>query len=175
MDARPIHDGHLGRLCLALLLAALAVGCGDGADMRVELFPAGRFPEVTLEVEDRSGTRTFDRSELDRPAATGEPAELRLASLSTGPFPVAESGPLTVRVQVTDQGEGVASGAVTFPAREAFRWSVDVAFLVEDPTEGCFGCLGARSFPVAASYRSAPAESLRVWWAGRREGSDVVF
>lgn len=175
VDAHPIRGQLLAKLCLPLLLPALLGACGDGARMEVELFPADRFPEVTLEVEDRNGTRTLDRSDLDRPPGLGEPDELRIASLSTGPFPVAEGGPLTVRVQVTDQGEGVASSAVTFPAREAFRWSVDVAFLVEDPTEGCFGCLGARSFPVAASFRSAPAESLRVWWAGRREGSDVVF
>ena len=171
MFARPAHVRLQARLCLPLLLAALAVGCGDGAQMEVELFPAGRFPEVTLEVEDRRGTRTFDRSDLDRPPGSGTADESRIASLSTGPFTVAEGGLLTVRVVVGSGGESVASGAVTFPARGAFRWSVSVAFLAQDPTEGCFGCLGARSFPVAVSFRSAPAESLRVWWAGRREGS----
>lgn len=154
------------RLPLALLLAAVVLaGCDEGAEMRVDLFPAGRFSEVTLAVEDRSGTRVFDRDDLTTPC----PACLSVVpSLTTGSFEVAEAGPLEVSLTV-------AEGAVGFDAIEDFRWRVHVAFLVEDPTDGCFGCRGAEAFAVVEDARTAPAESLWIWWSGRREGSDVVF
>lgn len=162
---------------LALLLSIVVLaGCDEGAEMRVDLFPDDRFPEVTLAVEDRSGTRVFERDDLTRPPPPSCPACLTVVpSLTTGSFEVAESGPLEVSVTVVDGGRTLAEGAVGFDAIEDFRWRVHVAFLVQDPTEGCFGCRGAEAFAVAEDVRTAPAESLWIWWAGRREGSDVVF
>lgn len=162
---------------LAALILAVTVGaCDEQAEMRVTLQPDFRYPEVTLEVEDRDGTRVFDRSDLEtEPDGSSGPALSTIGTLSTGSFQVAESGSLRVKLRVEDGSLTVADAAVQLGAREDFRWTVRAAYLVEDPTEDCLGCLGVRAFPIAEEARLAPAESLWVWWSGRREGSDAVF
>lgn len=165
-----------GVTLVLLLSTVVLVGCDEGAEMRVDLLPADRFPEVTLAVEDRNGTRVFERDDLTAPQHPASPGGLSVApSLTTGSFEVAEAGLLEVRIAVTEGGATVTEGAVRFDAIEDFRWNVHVAYQVEDPTSGCFGCRGAEAFPVAEAARAAPAESLWIWWAGRRRGSDLVF
>lgn len=156
-----------GVVASLVVLAGALGGCGENADMQVQLHPEGRLPSVNLEVEDNQGIRTFDRSQLNPSGVNSH--------LATHVFEVTETGTIRVRVRVEEQGETVASGEVDFQAVEDFDWNVTVAFDTENPIAGCFGCMGAEAFPVAEAFRTAPAESLWVWWGGKRKGSDAIF
>lgn len=171
--------GWSRRTVVALAAAVLVGACDDPASLEVTLEPGHRFSQLALEVEveDERGTRVFDEAELT-PLSPEQPilaASIVPPPLTTGRLDVAERGTLRIGLRAEQDGGAVAEGEVEFAAREDFLWHVRMELAVADPTEMCFGCLGSEAFPVAESFRAAPAESLWIWWSGRREGSDVVF
>ncbi|MEO8564029.1 MAG: hypothetical protein ABI601_18255 [bacterium] len=44
-----------------------------------------------------------------------------------------------------------------------------------DPTRYCFGCLGARAFPLAAEYRRSTNDSVWVVWGGNSFKNPVIY
>ncbi len=95
---------------------------------------------------------------------------------STKAFETPRSGSLRVDVTLRDSANGhVNSASITLDLRSDWRWGVDIFLSDKNPLEGCFGCLGAKAFPVDSFYQSTPLDSLYIVWGGNSIKHPVVY
>lgn len=73
---------------------------------------------------------------------------------------VPNSGDLRIAMELIQHGEVVAEGSFTLAMSDNFEWGMDFFRQADDPLEGCFGCLGARSFPIAEKAQNEPGEAI---------------
>ena len=85
------------------------------------------------------------------------------------------SGIVQFRLELRQGGVVVAQGEFSLEMRRNFEWGMDIFRQVNDPTEGCLGCLGVHRFPVDAGFQNEPGEAIWIIWGGRERGSGDVF
>ncbi len=87
-------------------------------------------------------------------------------------FPTDTTGTLTVDFKLTSPSLGpLSEGRVELELRNDWRWEVQFHLSEHDPTERCFGCVGAESSPLATD----DTPSLWVVWGGNSISNPVVY
>jgi hypothetical protein len=89
-------------------------------------------------------------------------------------FAASASVPLKVDVRVDRGRETLASGRVTVPLQDGWRYDVRVAVGRESLPAVCAECAAVRAFPLDANAGGAPGDSLYVVWAGSPAAGLVV-
>jgi len=152
---------------LPLLLGA---ACEPGA--RVSVATALRTPldSSMLFVTITDGNRFWEwhGADLRSSAALGMPHSPERATRTRGDLLV------SFRVHDTAQGP-VATGSVTIPLRNDWRWRVDFINATEDPVLLCFGCAGSRAFALPPTHRAPGFDSLWVVWGGNSISDPVIY
>ncbi len=98
------------------------------------------------------------------------------AANRTQPFATPKSGTLQVQFTLTDStGDHLSSGAISLDIRSDWRWSVELVLSNQNPLNGCFGCIGYRSFPVDSVFQKAAKDSLYVIWGGNSIKHPVIY
>lgn len=163
-------------------------------NMRRRSFAAGGFALLSLAAfagcapdEARVSVRYAPRSDLGslQPAvavkAPGLNRALSLAELgattTAGPFEFATpmSGQLDVEFTLSDHGAAVANGSVRVDLRPDWAWGFRILVDSANPTRLCFGCEGARAFPLAESHRRSAVDSVWIVWGGNSIKHPVVY
>jgi hypothetical protein len=118
--------------------------------------PADGPGEWTVRFDDGSGERIV------------RPADFHLREWG---FPTSErldtrtSGTLHIAVTFTRGGRAVGEGAVDLPIRPDWIYGISLMVTSRNPVEGCMGCMGVRSFPIAGATGANP-EKLHIVWGG---------
>jgi len=158
-------------LALLTLPSMLAGGCSDSkvSRARVLLFRDSLLTRdmIRVQMEDGYRTWTFGPDDFTRGGAGWFSPEV----------PTWPSGDLTMRFAFRESsGELVSRGSVTVELREDWHWSFDIRRSSEDPTRGCFGCFGSKSFPiVAAEFTASDSDSVWVVWGGNWISHPVLY
>jgi hypothetical protein len=160
----------MSRLLRSVALVAV-LGCSSDDDRatatafyrgRAELPPAA----VTLTLGVGGAAHVFRGSAL--------PAE-GVWQVRTPAVATPRSGALDVSFVVAGADGAAASGTVTLDLRSDWAWGANVVVDPLSPLRGCFGCEGARSFPLAARYRRTAADSVWIFWGGNSISHPVVY
>lgn len=156
------------RLAAAGIAVVLLAACRENARVSFTVFPQpARFgPEmVTLRFRDGDGVRT----------ATGDDFAGHPDRVDTREYETPTRGTLEIEVEIVSDAEVVSSGSLDLPLQPDWGWNVQLFLRAENPHEGCIGCFGYRSFPVAEEFRASPAESLWMIWGGNSISEPVVY
>ena len=152
---------------LSLLVVALGpLACaGEQARVSVQYFEVVPLPRdlLTVTLADGGSTRTLRGADIGTNGSEG-----RVLSTRT-------TGTLRVGFRFASAQTVVSEGAVELPLRP--DWHHGIAFHVDslNPMRGCFGCQGARAFPLAAAYRRGAGDSLWVVWGGNFIANPVIY
>lgn len=139
--------------------------------------------EVEFRLVDNVGLRrghavraTFADSRHTRTLAGGDFTTVQEGHLTAGPFETATTGELTITGTLVDE-EGTALGQATLslPLEPDRRYGVWIVVGSGDPTAGCMGCAGSRSFPLAPVAGCAPGVALAVVWGSNSISNPVVY
>lgn len=154
-----------------LMGVAILWGCGGG----------GAKSQVQFGVHGRDEVL---RPLLTTTATAGDwSAELRGDEIGTieaphrgEPLDTPTRGTLEITVVLARPGEApMASTTVALEIREDWLWGVDVHLSDQNPTQGCFGCLGHEAVAVPDDLIPEVADSLFVVWGGNSISSPVVY
>jgi hypothetical protein len=111
-----------------------------------------------------------------RRAWTGAEIGTRSSPNHSAPVETPNDGTLRVRAELQDaSGAVLTSGEVRLDLRPDWVWGVDIWLASENPTLGCFGCMGYRAFAIPAALRVTPTDSLYMIWGGNSISNPVVF
>lgn len=120
---------------------------------------------LVVRFNDGSGERVVTSRQMELevqdPARPGPPL-----------FATRSSGTLHISVTYSRRGRQVASGAVDLPLKPDWIYGVDFMVKAGNPTEGCFGCMGSRSFPLAGA---TAGEQFHIVWGGNSISSPAVY
>jgi hypothetical protein len=153
-------------LVLGIAAAGATIGCGDDeARVAVRYIGAATLPQDLLTVHVTDGRRLY----TIRGRALGGP-DREGASFATR-----TSGTLWLRFRMADGSAVASEGEVELPLRADWSYGVEFRVAADDPTRFCFGCQGAKAFPLAAAFRGLPADSLWVVWGGNSIRNPVVY
>ncbi len=163
---------------VAVVLAAWTLP-GPLARLAAELRPKKAEVEfrVVRNVELKHGhavSVTFRDGRQARTLTQGDYTTIQEGHVIAGPFQTATSGDLEISGALVDQaGKERAKGAINLPLKPDRRYGVWIIVGSGDPTAGCLGCAGSRSFPLDPALGYAPDVALSIVW-GRNSISDPV-
>ncbi|HXV14200.1 MAG TPA: hypothetical protein VEC56_08330 [Candidatus Krumholzibacteria bacterium] len=93
-----------------------------------------------------------------------------------GPFETSRSGELAIEFVVLAEGqESTTQGSFSLPLKSDWSWSVDFHVADRDPAQGCFGCVGSRSYALDPTLGFAPEYELWVTWGGNSISNPVTY
>ena len=76
-------------------------------------------------------------------------------------FDTPKSGTAQVSFSIVlGDGREVANGEISLPLRDDWIWSVELQTRTVDPRQGCFGCVGSKSFALPQDLRTQGADSV---------------
>ena len=153
-------------LVLGIAAAGATIACGDDeARIAVRYIGEPTLPQGLLSVHVTDGRRLYTIRGRDLGGPDREGAR----------FATRTSGTLWLRFRMSDGSAVASEGEVELPLRADWSYGVEFRVAADDPTRLCFGCQGARAFPLAPAYRRLPAESLWVVWGGNSIRNPVVY
>ncbi len=157
------------RLSFLFPVLPLVAACGPDARIAAtaRLAPPLALEVLTVTVRDGSRGWRWDGSDF---RVTGDYPTPHTAAVGTRTRGEIEVG---FRLQKTDSL--LSEGAVTLLLREDWQWGVDIVAATTDPKLECFGCVGSRAFPLAASYRPAGRDSVWLVWGGNYISHPVIY
>ncbi|HJQ52316.1 MAG TPA: hypothetical protein VJ825_00620 [Gemmatimonadaceae bacterium] len=153
----------IGAFCLA--------GCTSGeAKIRVDAWlPAPLSPAMlTVNVSDGRSSRTL----------TGGDFQLVGGFQYHGPtIETSNQGTLKIDYVLVPVGSTVpvSSGSVELPLRPDWSYGVTIRPDSADPRRFCFGCQGAKAFPLAPAFRISQTDSIYVVWGGNSIRHPVIY
>lgn len=148
-----------------MVLTILSAGCSS-AESTLEI----RVHASVTDEEGVAGIRiSLDGVEYDasdfRPDANGI-LEIRAR--------VPNAGELQIAVELLQESAVVAAGSFNLSMSRDYEWGMSLFRQVANPMDQCFGCSGARGFPIAPSAQNEPGEAIWLVWGGAPRGSDIV-
>ncbi|MBD3616716.1 MAG: hypothetical protein HUJ22_09085 [Gracilimonas sp.] len=97
------------------------------------------------------------------------------SQLSAGPFETVQSGSLDVEIILLKDKLPRSFGELSLPLKKDWRYRVIFQIVSGDPTEGCLGCLGYKSFAIDSTFKSNPDDSLYIVWGGNSISDPVDY
>lgn len=171
-------------LCASGLIAVLFVGCALSAPAGAPTpAPPSRKAEVefriiqAVELKDGHAIAvTFGDGRGTRTLAQDGFSAIQEGHAIAGPFETATTGELKVTGALVDRdGRELAQGAVDLPLEPDWRYGVWVMIANGDPTAGCLGCAGSRTFPLDPALGYAPDVTLAIVWGTNSISEPVVY
>lgn len=152
-------------LAVVAALSVLACGNGDEALVVVNYFDAPRLPRnlLSVTVSDGARTRVLRLDHVGAPGQNGREFATRL------------QGNLRVAFRFAASGVIVSEGEATVPLRTDWRYGFDIRVDSLNPTRACFGCIGARAFPLAVGYQRTARDSVWLIWSGNNIRNPGIF
>ena len=129
-------------------------------DYRTPADPKGEF---MIRFDDGSGEREVP------------PSDLRLREFgfpSSATYDTRSSGTLHIEVDFDGGAGRTASGAVDLPLKPDWIHGIALHVTSRSPLEGCMGCMGVRSFPLAGAAGGA---QLHIVWGGNSISRPVAY
>ena len=164
---------RLHKLCLILAAVCITTGVSCTSGPLLDVYMTGGSywtnKELRIRLEAGSFQREFQQLQL-KPRQNG--------GLTTGEIQVPTNGPSTVEVHFAladTNGALLSSGSIELPLKQDWIWSVELRpGGPEDPLLGCFGCYGAKSFPLVPD---GPEGARQFWaiWGGNSISAPVVY
>lgn len=171
-------------LCASGLIAVLFVGCALPAPLGAPTADA-RLKEaevefrIVREVELKGGHAiavTFSDGRRTRTLAQDDFSAIQEGHAIAGPFETATAGELKLTVALVDRdGRELAQGAVDLPLKPDRRYGVWTIVGSGDPTAGCLGCAGSRTFPLDPALGYPPDVILAIVWGTNSISEPVVY
>ncbi|MFW6193440.1 MAG: hypothetical protein ACOC83_08125 [Gemmatimonadota bacterium] len=133
------------------------VGCGqfevrEPSLMSVTVYGSAEdFPDLELTVSDGLETRVFVFADLE----SAGPDQFR-----SDDFPVASDGTAAIDLELSLDGETVASGGLDIELQPEFDWGIGLFRQVGDPTDACFCCGTALQLMVAPGFERESGDSV---------------
>ncbi len=170
-------------LCLAIGALTLAASLAACALITPAATPAGARAEVEFRVIDggllKQGHRlrvTFADARGTRTLTPSDLREVQPGHAVAGPFATATSGDLQITAALVDQFDHeLAGGTLALPLQPDRRYGIWVSLASGDPTAGCLGCAGSRSFPLDPALDYEPGLSLSIVWGSNSLSNPVVY
>jgi hypothetical protein len=168
------HSGAISRsraIAVAFVGLTLLTACG-GTDARISVGVQSA-PGVSSTAEIRyrilAGPRAWS---VSFPIGQGGgPTPQRSKDFDT---PKSGTAQVSFSIMLAD-GRDVANGAISLPLRDDWVWSVELQTRTVDPRQGCFGCIGSKSFPLPQELRTQGADSVWLVWGGNSIEHPVVY
>lgn len=152
---------------LVALATCMLLACGDGdeAAVSVSYTDVPQLPRNLLSVtlSDGASLRMLGPDEIGAPGRPGPEYATR------------RRGELYVSFRFATPGGIVSAGEATVPLRSDWRYGFDIRVDSLDPTRLCFGCIGARAFPLAAAYQRTVRDSVWLVWGGNYIRNPVIY
>ena len=131
--------------------------------MSVTVFgSAEEFPGLQLTVLDAIETRVFVLADLK--SAGSE-------QFRSDDFPVASDGIARINVELSLDGETVASGGREIELKPGFDWGIGLFRQVGNPTDTCFCCGTALQLAVAPGFERESGDSVWLTVGGLPKGA----
>lgn len=147
------------------MLLAIAA-CTDASRVDVAAHLPSRIAPTMLRVTVTDGARSSTWTGAD---LAGMPSGR--ASRETRTF-----GQLGYGFELRDSlGMLISSGTLALPLRSDWDWGIDLFVQATNPAWSCFGCSGARAFPLAAPYQTTPQDSVWLAWGGNSIRHPVTY
>lgn len=153
---------RVARVAAAASFVGVTAAACQGSEARVgvhyrsnTVLPRDLF---TVQIQDGGRVRTLRGAELDG------------RELST-----ATSGSLRFGYRAVSSTTIVSEGSVEVPLRNDWRYGFDIFVDSLDPRRGCFGCIGAKPFPLAAGFRRSAKDSVWIVWGGNSISNPAVY
>lgn len=104
------------------------------------------------------------------------PGEIRLREMgspSSATYATASTGEITIRARLARGGQRLTDDlVVTVPAQLDWIWGFAFHVKAGNPVEGCFGCMGYRSTPIAGAPQGL---QFHVTWGGNSISAPAVY
>ena len=157
---RPIT--RVARIAAAATFVGVTAAACPGSDARVsvEYRSSSVLPRdlFTVQIQDGARVRT-----------------LRGAQLDGREFSTATSGSLRFGYRAVSSTTVVSEGSVEVPLRDDWRYGFDIFVDSLDPRRGCFGCVGAQAFPLAAAFQRSAKDSVWIVWGGNSISNPAIY
>ena len=150
------------------------------------LFAAGCVQPTSNSSPFRSDVEAYDSRTPDDPEGEFEvhindgAGERRVPVVHLGrhevrqPVPTQSKGILRVSVRLIRDGQPIATQSIELPLKPDWGYDIDLHATSKNPLDGCFGCMGIRSSPIAGE--SGPnAAKLHVVWGGNSISAPVAY
>lgn len=152
---------------LAALAACVLLACGgrDEALVSVRYADIPQLPRnlLTVMLSDGARPRVLGPDEIGAPGRSGRE------------FATRRKGELYVSFRFAASGVILSAGEATVPLRSDWRYGFDIRVDSTNPTRLCFGCIGARAFPLAAAYQRTARDSVWLIWGGNYIRNPVIY
>jgi hypothetical protein len=154
-------------LLTVVAILGSVVTCGDNSRSTIDVRPRASLASETglAGLIFRIGSRQFVANDFAADDHGLIEASTRLPN----------SGIVQFGLELQQGGVIVAQGGFMLEMRRNFEWGMDIFRQVNDPAEGCLGCMGVHRFPVDAAFQNEPGEAIWIIWGGRERGSADVF
>jgi hypothetical protein len=157
-------------LMLSLGMAITATACGDDDQALVSytVLEEPGFSADLLVIEFSDGRRAWQLTGDD----FGDGSSRRR---DTREFGTGTTGELVTSFWVVQGSDTLSSGELRIDLRPDWRWNISFFREDEDPSDRCFGCVGAAAYELGAVLQTVPADSLWLVWGGNSISDPVVF
>jgi hypothetical protein len=153
---------------LLLCVVATALGCGgeNRSEFSMRYFGATQLPPGELRVSITDPAVQFNRygeflNTPDLILYNGQQTQPR--------------GQLMVSYLMRDGDTQLSTGAITLDIRGDWTWDITLRVDSLNPINLCFGCVGSKSFPLAAAYQRNARDSVWLIWGGNSIAHPVIF
>ena len=151
----------LGSLLSFSLLLPLLGACGKDARIGVTatLPPPLTLEMLTVDVRDNARLIHWSGSDFRSRPENQVPSTPEVETATAG-------ADLLLTYSLESAGTVISTGTVSLPRKSDWRWGVTISAATTNPGEGCFGCFGSQSFPLAEAFRAPGQDSIWVVWGG---------
>ncbi len=119
---------------------------------------------------------TFSDGRRTRAITPSDLTKVQEGHFIAGPFETATAGDLKLTGALVDQeGTELARADLSLPLEPDRRYGVWVLIGSGDPTAGCLGCAGSRSFPLDPALGYGPEVALAIVWGSNSISDPIVY
>lgn len=153
---------------LGVAVGVAACGTDDHSRVSFTFFEEEGFSTDLLVLEFSDGRRGRQLTGDDFGGATS-------GRRDAGAFATGTAGELTTSFWVIQDPDTLSSGELRLDLRPDWEWNISIFRADRDPSETCFGCVGAAAYELGAALQTAPADSVWLVWGGNSISDPVVF
>ena len=160
-----LDAGRMNMRYVVVFISLLVLACGrsdDKSEVQVSLYgdPTTLLRGIEVRLEAPGFLKTLHGSDF--------------TSSRTERIATPRTGTLLATVTVRDSlGTVLSSGNLSFNIRSDWIWFIDVWFAQPNPLGTCFGCMGAKAFPI--SVPKTPPDTMFLVWAGNSIKNPGIF
>lgn len=148
-----------------MISASLGCSSSDEALVIVTYADAPQLPRdlLTVTLSDGARARMLRPDEIGAPGQPGQE------------FATRQQGELAVAFRFASTGTTISEGKVEVPLQSDWRYGFSLHVDSLNPMRLCFGCMGARAFPLPPAYQRTARDSVWLVWGGNYIRNPVIY